>query len=684
MTRGFCLLMTLFAFPSLAISQDQDEFDFIFSSDTVVFGNDGDEHDEPPSIVVTASKNNAAGLVGVNTSTPRTQLDVDGDITGNSIILKGSLPRGGDIHDGGGIAYDPSTKRLKLSVKNLNELNHFEFGVDGTFYSSGRAEVTGLTLTGQMTKNCSGDTGLLATDANGRLFCSSTLLGKVADAGGKAAADAATKAANEAAQNVKDAIAAQVNAEIAAIAGGTAGALSGLFTSMLTGLVTKETPAITLTPFLGTKGSCQSGGVEVKITKSGTSDVSETVCNGAAGPTGVAGERGDRGQKGDSGQQGLAGARGASFLTGSGVPAQEVQPRGDVYFDNTSGRVYRRSGVGEGVWTEDADLLADVTARLSALEQRMDAAYQRAVVEIKLRRVGTLPLDAVLPSITSLAVGADGRIYLNNKRTGKLGLFDAQGTALQTWGGDGDVNGPIHYVSSRFGHGVYVITDKGVSRIDPGGRLTPVIRSDSEILTALAVGPYGEIYTSSNANIRKYDSSGEYVDGWSLDAIGGQDHHFDRIAVSPDGDLFVLDVKQQQILKIRSTGIVASFGPKVGDGKAPNWIPIDPHLWDIAVDADGILYATDIQNHVIQIFDRFGTFVGFFGEKTTDVVAVGERDTIYAASDNGYNVTKLESTSSYSGLFDPEIADIRAELSALQRSVADIQGLKPTPGVLPQ
>ncbi|TIL95683.1 MAG: collagen-like protein [Mesorhizobium sp.] len=323
MARHFYLLITLFALPNLAIAQDQDKFEYIFSSDTVVFGEDSDEDPGPPSIVVTASKNNAAGLVGVNNSTPQTQLDVDGEITGRSIILKGSLPRNGVVYEGGVIGYDPSTKRLRISVSNLN---HFEIGVDGAFYSPGRAELTGLTLTDPLTKGCSGDTGLLATDANGGLFCSSTLLAKAADAGAKAAADAATKAANEAAQNVKDAIAAQVNAEIAAIAGGTAGALSGLFTSMLTGLVTKETPAVTLTSFPGSKGSCQSGGVEIKITKSGTADVSGTVCNGTAGPPGVVGERGDRGQPGDRGQQGPAGVRGAAFLAGSGVPSQDLQP----------------------------------------------------------------------------------------------------------------------------------------------------------------------------------------------------------------------------------------------------------------------------------------------------------------------------------------------------------------------
>ncbi|TIL95682.1 MAG: hypothetical protein E5Y73_05410 [Mesorhizobium sp.] len=305
-----------------------------------------------------------------------------------------------------------------------------------------------------------------------------------------------------------------------------------------------------------------------------------------------------------------------------------------------------------------------------------------------MKQVGTLPIDAVsrsFSSITSLAVDADGRTYVGDSWSGKLGLFDVQGALLKTWGGAGDVNGRIHYVSSRIGHGVYVITDKGVSRIEPDGRLTPVVSTDGTILTALAVGPYGEIYTGFNAIITKYDANGGWVDEWSLDAIAGDDHHITRIAVSPGGDVFVLDQKQKQIIKTTPTGkLVASFGAKVGDGLAPDWIPIDPFLGDIAVDADGIVYATDSQNHVIQVFDGFGTFVGFFGEKNTDVLAVGERDAIVAATAGATSLTKLEATPSYSGLLDPEIADLRAELAALQRSVANIQGQKPPPGVLPQ
>jgi len=103
-----------------------------------------------------------------------------------------------------------------------------------------------------------------------------------------------------------------------------------------------------------------------------------------------------------------------------------------------------------------------------------------------------------------------------------------------------------------------------------------------------------------------------------------------KIAVAPDGTLYVADTGLHQILHISADGqLIHRWGSfaNLAEGSAPGGTFYEP--WGIAVAPDGSVFVADTWNHRIQKFTADGQFVtmwGFFGQGVAPEAFWGPRD----------------------------------------------------------
>jgi DNA-binding beta-propeller fold protein YncE len=184
---------------------------------------------------------------------------------------------------------------------------------------------------------------------------------------------------------------------------------------------------------------------------------------------------------------------------------------------------------------------------------------------------GKLQADATYKEATSVAVDADDNVYVFNRGTHPMIVFNSEGDILDTWG-----------------HGVFNV---------PHG---------------VTVGPDGNIYCVDvgDHTIRKYTPKGEQLmelqAGHPAGAMSGDP--FNRpahIAVDKDsGDLFVADgYSNARVHRYDPTGrLITSWGES---GTGPGQFNI---VHNVIIDDDGLVYIADRENQRVQVFDRDGNF----------------------------------------------------------------------------
>jgi sugar lactone lactonase YvrE len=177
----------------------------------------------------------------------------------------------------------------------------------------------------------------------------------------------------------------------------------------------------------------------------------------------------------------------------------------------------------------------------------------------------------------SLAVGADGSVYVLDGWNYRVQKFDGSGNFVAKWGSYGNGNGQFS---------------------SPGG---------------IAIAADGSIYIADSYNYRvqKFDGSGNFISKWG--SYGSGDTQFynpNDIAVGPDGNVYVTDSSTNSsygVKKFDSNGnFISKIGPLgSGDGKL---------YWPkgISIGSDGVVYVGDYYNRV-QKFNGSGTFLGKWG-----------------------------------------------------------------------
>lgn len=143
----------------------------------------------------------------------------------------------------------------------------------------------------------------------------------------------------------------------------------------------------------------------------------------------------------------------------------------------------------------------------------------------------------------------------------------------------------------------------------------------------------------------------DYVLQWGSEGTGpGEFNDPAALAFAPNGDLYVVDQKNNRIQRFDSEGTFLSMfgGPGRGEGEFDNAI-------GIAVDAAGNIYVADWGNHRIQKFDPAGNFQTMWGNRGSDPgqfigpvgVALDGNGNVYVADQFNNRVQKFDSNGGF-------------------------------------
>ena len=185
---------------------------------------------------------------------------------------------------------------------------------------------------------------------------------------------------------------------------------------------------------------------------------------------------------------------------------------------------------------------------------------------------GNLPENWTYQEATAVGVDSKDNVYVFNRGTHPMVVFDSSGNLLRTWG-DGFFKTP---------HGI-------------------------------TIGPDDEIYCTDVADhtVSKMTTEGELIftigtSGKPGEAMSGQP--FNRpthLAVDPrNGDLFVADgYSNAHVHHFTPEGKLVNSWGESGTGEGQFNI-----VHNIFIDEDGWVYIADRENHRVQVFDTKGNF----------------------------------------------------------------------------
>lgn len=228
---------------------------------------------------------------------------------------------------------------------------------------------------------------------------------------------------------------------------------------------------------------------------------------------------------------------------------------------------------------------------------------------------GKLPEGYEFNQVAGVAVDKDDQVYLFNRSSHPLMVFDRDGNFIRSW-------------NEKF-------TNPHSIHIDPDGN---IFLADRDAHVILKYSPDEKLLLTLGTRSQPSDT-GYTLEERVVHRAAGPFNLPTGIAANAEGDIFVADgYGNARVHKYSSSGaLITSWG---APGSAN---PVDFHLpHGIALDNEGRLLVCDRENHRIQAFDQDGEFLfmrrGF--KQPTDV-AVGPDGTIYV-SELGHRVTIMD------------------------------------------
>lgn len=210
----------------------------------------------------------------------------------------------------------------------------------------------------------------------------------------------------------------------------------------------------------------------------------------------------------------------------------------------------------------------------------------------------------------SIAVDAEGRIYVGEYSGGRIQVFDAAGKFLTQWTADRRM--PLRGMSADRRGTLYVVQSGTIKRYEG---------ATGKDLGALASGGYDDVTTTADGglvafswqardDITRLDSSGR-VTKTIRAAISGQTEKSElnaRVACDGAGNVYALGTFNNAIFKFSPEGkFLTQFGgdgDQAGQFRAPS---------AIAVDNQGRVYVSDFKG--VQVFDPQGRYLGLIKVK---------------------------------------------------------------------
>jgi tripartite motif-containing protein 71 len=255
--------------------------------------------------------------------------------------------------------------------------------------------------------------------------------------------------------------------------------------------------------------------------------------------------------------------------------------------------------------------------------------------------------DGQLKMPTTIAVDAEGNIYVADGINNCVQKFDPSGKFLLTWGTPGHDEGrfldPLGIAIGESGN-VYVVDRYGVQKFTAEGRFLAGWRVPDGP-GGIALDSHGNIYVPcrSSPKVLKFNSAGKVVAEWG-NAHAGEDGHFvhlSDIAVEPSGVLLVSDDWSHRIQRFTAEGrFISKWG---GD--------IFPDVWGLATDTSGNLYVACGDANEVQKLDPQGRLICRWGSsgsgdgqfRFVSSIAIGPSGSVYVTDFFNHRVQKFTS-----------------------------------------
>ncbi len=252
----------------------------------------------------------------------------------------------------------------------------------------------------------------------------------------------------------------------------------------------------------------------------------------------------------------------------------------------------------------------------------------------------------------AIVVGLSGNLYVVDRRTGGVNIFDSDGNYIKSFGSMVSPTG-----IARDSQGNIYVVEQGNNRVvkfDQDGKILKTWGTFG-IEDGMFKAPYGIVIDSSdnvyvadsvNNRIQKFSSDGKFIAKWGIRGTGvGQFIGPHGLAVDSSDNLYVADTGNDRIQKFSQDGkFVGEFGSKgsnPGNFNGPE---------AIAIDSQGDIYVTDLHNKRVQKFDSDGRFVVEWGSEGVGAgefrgpfgIAIDASDSIYITDPFNRRVQKFD------------------------------------------
>jgi len=232
--------------------------------------------------------------------------------------------------------------------------------------------------------------------------------------------------------------------------------------------------------------------------------------------------------------------------------------------------------------------------------------------------------DGQFSQAAGVAADGSGNVFVIDAAAGRVQKFDSNGTFLLKWGssglGDGQFANPLGVAVDAVGS-VYVVDFGGrLQKFDGNGTLLTKWFTFGES-RGVAVDVSGNVFVIAggsdlNNRVDKYDANGISLAFWGTGGISGcGDGEFDTptgIAVDANGDVYVTDMNNHRVQKFTNDGAFLAKWGGLGSGDGQFRFPTG-----IAVDANLNVFVADQFNSRIQ---KFGQGIGVGGGECPIVV----------------------------------------------------------------
>ena len=176
---------------------------------------------------------------------------------------------------------------------------------------------------------------------------------------------------------------------------------------------------------------------------------------------------------------------------------------------------------------------------------------------------GNLPEGWTYKEATAVAVDSKDNVYVFNRGTQPMVVFDRDGNFLRSWGGD--IFTLAHGVSVGPDDSIYCADsgDHTVRKMSPEGEVLLTLGTKGQPAPAMSGRPLcrpthlavdrrnGDLFVSdgySNARVHHYTPDGELVGSWGESGTGpGQMNIVHNIAIDDDGWIYVADRENRRI-----------------------------------------------------------------------------------------------------------------------------------------